>query len=387
MRRRFFRKALSVLLVAILAISLTGCSDDYDDEYGEYDYDGYENYEDGQYDEYGDYEDYEDSQNRTLPEGDVEYVNGLSMSADNSTGELSITRKNVETAARSDDGIWTIFVYLCGTDLESQSGMGTADIEEMKAAASSDNVRFVVETGGTDGWDISDVDDQMIQRFVIQNGEITKVDETTLASMGKAETLSDFLVWGTKEYNSEHMGLVMWNHGGGSISGVCFDEKYDSDSITLMEMDSALLKCVESSGRRFDFIGFDACLMGTVEVANVMATYADFIYGSEEMEPGSGWDYTAIGNYLAENNDAHAASLGKQVCDGFFASCEESGDDALATFSVIDLSKIDELLISFNKFAKNMYEAGEDSAAIAEMIRGIESADNFGGIRGLHQYG
>ena len=120
-------------------------------------------------------------------------------------------------------------------------------------------------------------------------------------------------------------------------------------------------------------------LLKTVEVANVMATYADFIYGSEEMEPGSGWDYTAIGNYLAENNDAHAASLGKQVCDSFFASCEESGDDALATFSVIDLSKIDELLISFNKFAKNMYEAGEDSAAIAEMIRGIESADNFGG--------
>ena len=36
------------------------------------------------------------------------------------------------------------------------------------------------------------------------------------------------------------MGLILWNHGGGSITGVCFDEKYDQDSITLMEMDSAL---------------------------------------------------------------------------------------------------------------------------------------------------
>ena len=56
-----------------------------------------------------------------------------------------------------------MFIY-CGTDLESQNGMGTDDMEEMKKAASSDKVRFVVQTGGTDGW-LSDVEDDVIQRF------------------------------------------------------------------------------------------------------------------------------------------------------------------------------------------------------------------------------
>ena len=256
--------------------------------------------------------------------------------------------------------------------------MGTDDMEEMRNAAPSDKVRFVVQTGGADGWQ-SDVDDSVMQRFVIQNGSITEVDTADLSSMGSPDTLSDFLVWGTENYASEHMGLIFWNHGGGSITGVCFDELHDNDSVSLMEMDAALMTCAEASGRKFDFIGYDACLMGTIEVANVLATYADYMYASEEMEPGSGWDYTAIGNYLAEHPETTAADLGKVVCDSFMEACKKQQDDSLTTLSVIDLSKIDALLSSFNSFARNMYAVGEDSVEVGEMIRGIEAADNFGG--------
>ena len=367
--RNVFKKSLALILGLSLVLSCTSCGDEFlDEDYGEY--------EEG---DYYDEDEYGDTSDQVLPEGDVDSINGLSMQVNNSSGELTISRKDFEKSDKPNDDIWTIFVYLCGTDLESQSGMGTDDLEEMLSSTPSDKVRYVVQTGGTDGWNRSDVDDDVIQRFVVQNQDVTKVDEQSLESMGRPETLSDFLIWGTKEYGSEHMGLVMWDHGGGSITGVCFDEKYDQDSLTLMEMDSALMKCAESSGRKFDFIGFDACLMGTVEVANVMATYSDYMFGSEETEPGSGWDYTAIGDYLAKNVDSDAASLGKVVCDSFLEACKKQNDDSLTTLSVIDLSKIDNLLTSFNSFAKNMYDAGEDSSNVAEMIRGIEEADNFGG--------
>ncbi|SNU05824.1 hypothetical protein SAMN06297422_10539 [Lachnospiraceae bacterium] len=366
--KKILKKSIAIILISMLVLTCTSCDDEYWDE---------------DYEEYGESEDYEDgeydAENQVIPEGDVDSINGLSMQVNNSNGDISISRKDVESKARPDDGIWTIFVYLCGTDLESQSGMGTDDLTEMMNASPSNKVRFVVQTGGTDGWNTSEVDDGMIQRFVVQAGNIEKVDEASLESMGRPDTLTDFLVWGTSEYPSEHQGLIMWDHGGGSITGVCFDEKYSMDSITLMEMDSALLKCTESSGRRFDFIGFDACLMGTVETANVLATYSDYMYGSEETEPGSGWDYTAIGDFLAKNPDSDAASLGKVVCDSFLEACKKQDDDSLTTLSVIDLSKVDSLLTSFNSFAKNMYDAGEDSSYIAEIIRGIEGADNFGG--------
>ena len=381
------RRWTAVLLTAVMLLSCAACSDEYDEEYDDdYKYDDYD-YDDSYYDDYDDYDDYADyddydsdySGDTEIPEGDVESIQGVSMSVNNTSGDMSLERKQIETASRSDDGVWTIFVYLCGTDLETDSGMGTDDLEEMAKSSPSDKVRFVVQTGGTEEWTEDDVDTDKTDRFLVQNGEITKVDEKKLTNMGTPDTLADFLVWGTSNYSSEHMGLVLWNHGGGSITGVCFDEKYDQDSITLMEMDAALLKASETSKRKFDFIGYDACLMGTVEVANVLATYADYMFGSEEMEPGSGWDYTAIGNFLSKNPDSDTEALGKVVCDSFYESNVKADDEELTTLAVIDLSKIDNLILNFNSFAKNMYDAGEDASNLADMIRGIEEVDNFGG--------
>ena len=51
--------------------------------------------------------------------------------------------------------------------------------------------------------------------------------------MGEAQTLADFVACGLANSPAENMGLVFWNHGGGSISGVCFDENYDKDSLSL----------------------------------------------------------------------------------------------------------------------------------------------------------
>ncbi len=388
---RRLKKPFVIFLSAFLLLSCAGCGDeeywddeeydeygkeDYDEEYDE-DYD--EEYDEDYDEEYEDeYEEYEESSS-SVP-STASAMKGTQMSVSGSTGDLSIQRTLVSDLGEvGDANTWTIFIYLCGTDLESDGGMGTDDIDEMLGATVSDHVRFIIQTGGTSQWNTSGVDDSVIQRFLISDGVMEKVDEKPLASMGTTDSLTDFLVWGLNEFKSDKMGLVMWNHGGGSISGVCFDEMYDNDSIDLMELDNALSECAATYNRRFKFIGFDACLMGTVEVANVLATYADYMYGSEETEPGSGWDYKAIGDYLAENPDADGADLGKEVCDSFLAACEAQNDDELTTLSVIDLSKIDELLTNFNVFAKNMYEAGQDSSNIAEMVRGIQSADNYGG--------
>ena len=85
------------------------------------------------------------------------------------------------------------------------------------------------------------------------------------------------------------MGVILWDHGGGSISGVCFDEISD-DSLSLREIDTGLLSTMKNAGMTdtFEFIGFDACLMSTVETANVLASYSDYMIASEESEPGSG---------------------------------------------------------------------------------------------------
>lgn len=193
--------------------------------------------------------------------------------------------------------------------------------------------------------------------------------------MGEAETLADFVSWGLENYPSENMGLVFWDHGGGSISGVCFDQNYESDSLSLREIDKALNSVYDQMTKKFEFIGFDACLMSTLETANILVPYANYMFASEETEPGGGWNYTDIMNFLAENPDADGAELGEMQCQSYYQHCIDNGDYEGSTFAIIDLAEIDELLVSFDKTAREMYE----SDRLNDIARSVTGADNFGG--------
>lgn len=60
---------------------------------------------------------------------------------------------------------------------------------------------------------------------------------------------------------------------------------------------------------KFAFIGFDACLMATVETANMLVPHADYMFASEETEPGYGWDYTEIAGFMRIQPNSERRSL------------------------------------------------------------------------------
>ncbi|KAF5091204.1 clostripain-related cysteine peptidase [Acetobacterium wieringae] len=297
-----------------------------------------------------------------------------------SSGDLTIQRlTRSETKKMGASGTWTIFVYMCGSDLESESGLATMDLQEMIDATQSDQIKFVVQTGGANAWDNDLVDDSLTQRFVIENQNMEQIQEEDGANMGSAQTLAEFLNWGVSAYPAEKMGLIFWNHGGGSITGVCFDEQNESDSLSLLEVENALTSVYSNMTDSFEFIGFDACLMGTVETGNMLAPHARYMVASEELEPGYGWDYTAMGSFISSNPAASGAELGKVIVDSFYAACVAIDSQNEATLSCIDLSKIDELVYAFNDVAKEMYNATTNTDVLSKMIKGITTAQNYGG--------
>lgn len=155
-------------------------------------------------------------------------------------------------------GTWTIFVYMCGSDLESESGLATMDLQEMIDSTQSDKIKFVVQTGAN-AWDNDLVDDSLTQRFVIENQNMEQIEEADGANMGSAETLAEFPGLGVSAYPAEKMGSVFWNHGGGSITGVCFGRANESDSLSLLEVENALTSVYPKMTDAFEFIGFE-CL-------------------------------------------------------------------------------------------------------------------------------
>lgn len=291
-------------------------------------------------------------------------------------GQMQISRRSRDEEIPMGDGDWTIFVYLCGSDLESDGGAASSDIEEAFAARGSGQVKVVYQTGGSYFW-YQNINENRVQRYLLEDGDLTLVDEKPEANMGAASTLADFLSWGVSNYPSERMGLILWDHGSGSINGVCFDEQYDYDSLTLGELDHALNQVYDQMTDRFEFIGFDACLMSTLETANVLTPYARYMYASQEMEPGSGWDYTSLLNNLAANPDQDGAQLGEKVCREYYDHCADHGfgSQRSATFSIIDLSKIDDVLISMNEAFRVVYEQGD----LGDVTRAVLEADSFGG--------
>ena len=319
----------------------------------------------------------EEDDNEEETDDEERSVNGFALSVNGSDGKMKISRAAKKSTSMGDADTWTIFVYLCGTDLESDQASATGDIAQMLEAAGSDNVRFVIQTGGTAQWQNEVFSNTAGERWILQNQDIQLADSGALTNMGDPSTLANFLSWGVENYASEKMGVVFWDHGGGSISGACFDELNENDSLSLAEINSGLSQVYSGMTDKFEFIGFDCCLMGTAETANVISTYARYFYGSQETEPGTGWDYTAIGNFLAEDPSVNGAELGKVLSDSFYDECALGEQENECTFTIIDCEKFDEFAVEFNDYAKALYEAaGNDLAGI---VRGVNKADNFGG--------
>lgn len=289
--------------------------------------------------------------------------------------------KTSEPVAESDGGTWAIYWYLCGADLESEDGSATMNLQQLTSVELPENVTAVIETGGAKAWQNEIVSADGLQRFVYQGSEISLVDEQPSASMGDPETLASFLSYASENYPADHTMVIFWNHGGGSLDGVCFDELYDNDSLTLPELYSAFNAVYETSAENppIDIVGFDACLMATVDTAFAFSDISRYLIASEETEPGNGWDYSSISGSFAGNPAQTATELGTTICDGFYALCGDNESADTATLSLIDLSKIQPLLTAYNSMGDDALKAaGADASFYSTFARAAHSAEKYG---------
>lgn len=228
----------------------------------------------------------------------------------------------------------TVMIYVCGSDLESDGGAATADINEILYATPSDNVRVILQTGGAKEWQNSVVDADTCQRWLATADGLVLLDDAGQQNMTDPQTLTDFIQFSAEQYPANRNILVLWDHGGGTLGGYGSDEHYPDGTMSLSQIDQALT----GANVVFDWIGFDCCMMGTVENAFVAEKHADYLIASQRSEPGGGWYYTDWLNALYENPSLSTPEIGKRIVDTFIRE-EQNGDfgDEL-TLSVIDLT-------------------------------------------------
>ncbi len=162
----------------------------------------------------------------------------------------------------------------------------------------------------------------------------------------------------TRDWKAESYGLVLWSHGTGWLptkqlhyvaSNMGYaprrafsweDRPGESPSYNCMELDQLVEAIPEGV---FDFIAFDACFMGSVEVLYALRHKADYIMSSCYEIVSYGFPYHIVTRDFLYGNMIKA-------CDEFYKYYYNmTGWEQMAGISLVETAKLDSLARCFRK--------------------------------------
>ncbi|HEY4739231.1 MAG TPA: clostripain-related cysteine peptidase [Candidatus Acidoferrales bacterium] len=275
---------------------------------------------------------------------------------------------------------------------------GIANFLEIANVGSTAKVNIIVELGrpikhhytsDEGGW-------SGVLRFHVSKGMHPVVSsainpsrpEVRNADMGSGETLSDFVRWSEENYPAKKFMLVIWNHGQGwrfyqqlavsdsaKLLGVAYPEIRNLDdepqhcgpsaqtltggvrSVSFDEDTGNYLynRDVANSLRNLhlDVLGFDACLMATIEGAYAFRHVADVMVASEELVPGDGWNYDIWLRALEDHPEIDGSMLARGIVSSYQTTYGDSGDTTLSAIHLATVEEATQALSNFSLLVKS----------------------------------
>lgn len=244
---------------------------------------------------------------------------------------------------------WTILVYLqADNDLEQAA---LDDLQELMTVGSTPDVHLVVQcdrrAGGTDAGVGALPAWTSAQRLRVTQGGLQRLADLGEQDLGDPEVLADFVAWGLREFPADRQAVVFWDHGAGA-RGFGLDETDGHDTLTLPELAHGLRDGMQRAGvGQLALVGFDACLMGSFEVAKVLQPSAEYLLASQDVEPAAGWDWTALA-WLRDHPQATPLELGHRLIQAY-AQQPDSGVRTLALTDLVALGQVDTALVALGR--------------------------------------
>jgi hypothetical protein len=288
---------------------------------------------------------------------------------------------------------WTVMVFMNGdNNLEKYA---LRDFIEMASITYNPQVNVVVQMDRIPGESYAYGDWTHTLRFKLAqemtpttsealSPQESELPEKTEINMGDPDSLKSFVKWARKKYPARRYMLILWDHGDGWLKrhtvrirrnsravkagrlddfkaanairvargaeplpqDFSLDQTLDAphrsisldvsnnDRLYMREVQEALEGTMGANG--LNVLGFDACLMQMVENGFAMRRVANVMVGSEELEPGDGWQYNHWLAILMANPTMDAVRLGKELVDSYKDTYSTTNPDT--TLSAVDLS-------------------------------------------------
>ncbi|MFX0091719.1 MAG: clostripain-related cysteine peptidase [Candidatus Hodarchaeota archaeon] len=239
------------------------------------------------------------------------------------------------TQSQLETGDWTILVFFSADN--NLAPNAKEDINELEMIGSTNSVQVLafLDTSDEPGYlyhITQDNDSNRISSPILTDSGINPEPD-----MGDPQVLRQFVDYGINHFPSEHLMLVIWDHGQG-FEGV----SYDYSTREHMSM-NGIRETLE--GIHLDILIFDACLMGMLEVAYEFRELADYIVFSEEEMPTDGLPYEEVLTTLTTTSSISPRILSNRLVDLYIDSYSggSQGYFSYVTLSTIKTSEIDQL--------------------------------------------
>ncbi len=269
---------------------------------------------------------------------------------------------------------WTFLVYMVAdNDLEPFALM---DLEEMMVVGTRAGFNIAVQIDRAEDFSDAGVgglgDFTSTKRLLVNEGSLTQVSDLGELNHGQSARLSDFIVWGAQTYPADKLAVILWDHGSAWPGfGADFSDNYDA--LTMAETALGLEVALSTLGRTsINLLGFDACLMGALETGLALRQYAEYLLGSEELEPGHGWDYRALEPLSGTST---ATALGQALITGFAAQAEAENTDDNITLSLVDLYNLKAVERALHAMDNALVA---DNSVTPAVVRARDAALEFG---------
>lgn len=247
---------------------------------------------------------------------------------------ISLHQQQLEPSLpkKSPSKEWNLIIYMAANN--NLHRFALHNFRQMLRIGSTEHINILLQ--------IDEFGESEITRFYVEKNNATiheTISNTAEAISGTPESLYGFLRWAIKNFPAKHQALLLWNHGSGikdpsiwgkyyggdrnkffyknpktgllqvrkktvrshgtktkdDTRGIAFNETHQT-YITNQEMRTCLEKTCEIllGGRKIDIVFMDACHMGMIEIASKLKKVSDYLVGSEEIEPGTGYNYTFL---------------------------------------------------------------------------------------------
>jgi Clostripain family len=305
-------------------------------------------------------------------------VAGLRNSTDNPPTDIPATQAPVNTSGLPE---WTVIVYSAADDEVLEENMWF-DINEMEVVGSNPQLNIVVQIDRYASGFAGDGDWSDTRRYLItQDNDLNSITSPIVQSLGEVDTdnpqtLIDFVTWAVQNYPAKKYALVLSDHGGGWTGGFSDMSSSAYSDLSIPDIVSSIEQIRQNTGvDKFELIGFDACLMGQIEVFASLYPYSNYMVASEEVIPGYGWSYAAWLEQLAQNPAVDGSGLSQSIISTYIvndtvlmggraSSDEIAQEESTTTLSAIESARVPDVIGAMNQFVSTV--ATLDQTVVAE---------------------